>query len=273
MDAKISVTTRCNARCKTCPVWQYKGADMPVEIFAEVWQTLMMEPRVDRILLNNTGDMYIHPERAALWEIVESHAYKPVIVTTNAAAMDYVPRVAEFIISFNGYDSESYEYTTGLPFQSTVERIHRFYDDLRNHAGLAQIHTLAWGKIYVDDIEDRVRELWSDFPGRVRVSYKVENQQERDVPGAEGRSVANRIPCDYLQKLNIWPDGSLIMCAHDFKGEVRFGNILEDTVFGTMMNPLRMQKVAEHRAGVYTGLCKDCNYNTPEEGRIVYVKE
>jgi len=272
MDVKISVTTNCNARCKTCPVWTCKGEDMAVADFIQIWSKLMLEPRVGRILLNNTGDMYVHPHRKELWALVEAQQYKPVIVTTNAAAMDYVPRIPELIISFNGYDKESYEHTTGLPFEETRDRIRSFYPDIKAKVGNAEIHALAWGDTYTESFEDRVRELWGDFPGRVRVSYKTENQGHRGIEGAEKYRSAERIPCDYLEKLNIWPDGSVILCAHDFEGSVKFGDILTDTVFSVMMNPDRLKLKALHGSGEYPGLCADCNYNTSESGRIVYVK-
>ncbi len=270
MDAKISVTTRCNARCKTCPVWTLQGDDMPAGVFKEIYKKLMTDPRIDRILLNNTGDMYVHPDRARLWEIIEATMYKPVILTTNAAEMDYCPKVTKIIISFNGYDKASYEYTTGLPFDETVANIRSFYDDLSELN--AEIHTLAWGDIYVPNIEERVRDLWGDFPGRVRVSYKTDNQQEHDIPGAPVHQAEARIPCDYLDKVNIWPDGSIIQCAHDFRGEGRFGNILTTSVFGSILHPDRMKLKAQHAVGAFPGLCATCNYNTPTDGRIVYVR-
>ena len=62
------------------------------------------------------------------------------------------------------------------------------------------------------------------------------------------------------------------MCAHDFEGETTFGNILTDSVLDTIMNPERMKKIALHRAGEYTGICAKCNYNTTEDGKILYVK-
>lgn len=272
MDCKISVTTNCNARCKTCPVWECRGLDMSMTTFVEVWRIVMMDPRISRVLLNNTGDMYVHPRRETIWRIIESTSYKPVIMTTNAAAMDYVPRISQTIISFNGHDKASYEYTTGLPFDETREKIRSFYPDLESKTN-AEIHCLAWGDTHVEDIEDRVRDLWADFPGKVRVSYKVENQMEKGVQGAPGSEGGRRIPCDYLHKVNIWPDGNIIQCAHDFGGTTSFGNILTSSVFQSMMNPDRLKKIAQHSAGEYTGICESCNYNTANAGRIVYVKE
>ena len=102
MDAKISITTFCNAKCKTCPVWSLSGRHMDFEKFKIMWDKLMEAPQVSRVLLNNTGDMYVHPRRMEIFKYIEGHNFKPVIMTTNGAAMDYVPKVDYIVISFNG---------------------------------------------------------------------------------------------------------------------------------------------------------------------------
>ncbi len=273
MDCKISVTTKCNAQCATCPVWQYEGENMSVSNFIIIWNKIMTDPRISRVLINNTGDMYVHPDRAALWAQIEAVRYKPIIMTTNAAAMDYVPNIHELIISFNGYDKKSYEHTTGLPFEETRDRIRSFYGDIAEKTSNAEIHCLIWKDTFAPLAEDRLRDLWGDFPGRVRISYKTDNQQTRGIEGAEGyESDHERVPCDYLDKINILPDGSVNMCAHDFGASIIFGNLLTDSVFGTMMNPDRLRKKALHAARSFAGLCENCNYNTSDAGKVFYVR-
>ena len=102
MDAKLSITTRCNAKCKTCPVWCYKGSDMTYDNFVTIWDKLNKAPFVNRMLLNSTGDMYIHPDRNRIFNYIEENHKKWVCMTTNAADMDRVPKINEMIISFNG---------------------------------------------------------------------------------------------------------------------------------------------------------------------------
>ena len=267
MDAKISITTDCNAKCKTCPVWEYPGEHMGVAEFKLMWTKLMLAPEVTRVLLNNTGDMFIHPHRKEIFEYIRAHHYKPVIMTTNAAAMDCVPPVDVLIISFNGGSKEDYEYTTGLPFKKTMERIKRFYPDMEGvHC---EIHCLAWDGN--KGCEDALKALWEDFPGRVRVSYKYDNQMQEDHTIEEYRK-DKRIPCDYLGMLSIMPNGQIVSCAHDFQGVTNYGNIFTDRIKDLLENRMRKQKRIEHYEGRYTGLCEKCNYNTGIEGRIVYLK-
>ena len=127
MIAKLSVTTRCNAQCQTCPVWSIPGGDMPLKVFKVVWDKLMLHPAIGKILINSTGDMYNHPRRKEIWAYVEERILKWVSMTTNAAKMDYVPKIPEIIISFNGSNKRGYERTTGLPFHETVQKIKAHY--------------------------------------------------------------------------------------------------------------------------------------------------
>jgi len=267
MDCKISITTKCNAKCATCPVWEYKGQHMDVDKFKLMWLKLMESKEITKILLNNTGDMYIHPGRKEIFDFIESHHYKPVIMTTNAAAMDYVPKIDAIIISFNGGTKESYEYTTGLDFDKTVKRIKSFYPELSKR--YSEIDCLMWDGN--EGTEEALIELWKDFPGHIRLSYKYDNQMREDHT-LKDHVRSDRIYCDYLDMLSVMPDGKVISCAHDFASTTDFGNIFYDEIPDLLKNPNRLKKQAEHRQGKFLGLCEKCNYNTPIDGKIKFVR-
>ena len=267
MDAKISITTACNAKCKTCPVWQYPAKHMDVDKFKLMWTKLMLAPKVRKVLLNNTGDMYLHPRRKEIFEYIETHKCKAVIMTTNAGQMDYIPDIDHIVISFNGGDKKSYEYTTGLDFDKTVARIKSHYNKLKDMS--CEINCLIWDGN--EGSEDALVELWKDFPGSVRVSYKYDNQMKEDHTVDKYKREKRRY-CDYLDMLSIMPDGKIISCAHDFESVTNYGNIFMDSMDDIFNNPVRVAKQAEHRKGLYTGLCEKCNYNTGDAGRVFYIK-
>ena len=267
MDAKISITTHCNAKCKTCPVWTLPGQHMRFDDFIIMWDKLMEAEEVTRVLLNNTGDMYVHPKRREIFRYIESHKYKPVIMTTNGALMDYIPKIDYIVISFNGGTKESYEYTTGLDYDKTVERIKSYYKELSSIP--CELDCLIWEGN--KGTEKQLQELWSDFPGRVRISYKYDNQMQEDYTLKEYKR-NDRIYCDYLDMLSIMPNGKVVSCAHDFEAITDFGNILTDSVPELLRDSSRIRKQEEHRKGIYTGLCERCNYNTSIVGKIRYVR-
>ncbi len=268
MDAKLSLTTKCNARCATCPVWKYHGEDMPLEKFFDLWRMLNESDYVTRILLNNTGDLYNHPDHVEILKIVEANKRKHVIMTTNAGLMDYVPAIDVLIISFNGGTKEAYERTTGLDFDDVQANIRLHYDELRKIPVL-EMHCLIWDGN--EGTENALLETWRDFPGRIRVSYKYDNQMEEDHT-LQGYRIAERIPCDYLGMISILPNGDVVSCAHDFEGKNKFGNVFDLGVSGVVENNKRTSMMRDHLHGNFSGICEKCNYNTPIGNRIKYLK-
>jgi len=209
----------------------------------------------------------MHPRRKEIWEYIETHHFKPVIMTTNAGLMDYVPKIDLIIISFNGGTKESYEYTTGADFNKTVARIREHYPELSKRN--VEMHCLMWEGN--EGTEKDLAELWKDFPGKIRLSYKYDNQMKEDKT-IEKYKNNDRVYCDYLNMLSIMPDGKIISCAHDFEAVTDFGNIFTDSMDSVMMNKNRKKKQHEHYEGIYSGLCKDCNYNTSLVGKFKYIK-
>jgi len=269
MDAKIALTSRCNARCATCPVWTLDGEDMPVEAFAAVWAKLCWHPGITKIILGSIGELYVHPRHGEIVDIVEARQPKMTVLITNGSAMDRVPRVALTVVSFNGVERDGYERTTGLDFEATRANIRSHYKALAENTK-AELHCLIWQGNAVDGYEEKLRELWADFPGRVRLSVKYDNQFRED------RGVAprpDRVPCDYLDMLIVDAKGQVIMCSHDFASSTVWGDLRAGEVEDMLFGKDRAAKRREHKAGVYSGLCERCNYNTPTDGRIRYVKE
>jgi len=268
VEAKVSLTTKCNARCRTCPVWTLPGETMSFGNWVKVWGKLMDSPRITHVMLNNTGDIYCEPNHAEYLQLVHRKAGKQVALTTNAVALDMVPDVDNLVISFNGGTKEAYEHTVGVSFDAVRQNIRSMYPAL-TRLPYVELHCLIWeGNA---GSERALVKEWEDFPGRVRISYKYDNQMREDKTLPQYK-VERRIPCDYLGKLSIWPDGRVVSCAHDFQGVNDFGNILVDEIDDLVRNPARVSMWAAHERLEFGGLCEKCNYNTPASGRVLYVK-
>lgn len=264
MDAKLSLTTACGAKCATCPAWKRPASMMSVDDFCHIWMKLNDSPFVDRILINGTGDITVHPEHEEFFEAMEVYKRKPVIMTTNGAYLKKVPKVLdELIISFNGGTPEGYKRTTGLDFHKVSENIRSLYPF---HGVWVEMHCLIWQDN--EGEEEAFAEHWKDFPGRKRISYKAENQ------GGEYFGVMEdneRIPCDYLSTLCVEWDGRVSACNHDWEGVSDFGNLLSDSVRDVLFNDKRIAMIEAHKRGEFTGICESCNYNVRVDGKIRYV--
>ena len=271
MDAKLAVTTKCNAKCRTCPVWSLQeeiGQTMSLPDFMTVIDKLGASPLYGRILLNSTGDLYCLPDHRDYLAYVEHCRKKAVTMTTNAVNLDYVPDIEELIISFNGGTREGFEYTTGASFDRVVANIRAKYHEFSKLQYL-EMHCLIWEGNAGQ--EKALLDLWADFPGKIRVSYKYDNQMKTDRTLPEYQRDI-RIPCDYLDVLTVMPNGQIVSCAHDFRSETNWGNLLTDSLSTIMMHAERAQKRQEHEMGQFSGLCEKCNYNTPVWGKVEYLK-
>jgi hypothetical protein len=269
MTCKVSLTTHCNGTCITCPVWKIPGHNMSLETWKAIWRKLNEDGLIDKIILNNTGDVGVHPQRKEMLDVVLTGKAKWLVMQTNAAYLPDIPSTLdELIISFNGGTKEAYERTTGLEFDLVVDNIKRLYPQIVSLPN-AEIHCLICETN--EGTEGDLLKLWSNFPGRVRVSYKYDNQQREDRTLAQYKRT-DRVPCDYLDQLIVMPDGSVIMCAHDFHAVNKWGWLPGQSVIELMMNSNRQQKKIEHLCGEYHGLCEKCNYNVPCDKQIRYLR-
>jgi len=268
IDAKLSLTTACGAKCATCPAWKRPANTMDTETFVTVWQKLNDSPLINRILINGTGDITAVKDWHDFMEGAAVYKRKFVTMTTNAAHLDYIPGVLdELIISFNGGTPETYKKTTGLSFEKVSANIRKLYPDIAKLKN-AEIHCLIWDGN--EDDAEKFAEHWADFPGRRRISYKVENQN-REYFGKADFKDDNRIPCDYLTKLCVEWDGRVSACNHDWNNLSSFGNLKTDDVLYVMNHPERRRMMEEHSRGEFKGICESCNYNVTDSGKVVYV--
>lgn len=262
--AKITLTTYCGAMCKSCPSWRTPNHVMPLATFRQIFDRVAEYPSIRTILLNNVGDLFSLPDCDDYLDYAIRHkGDKSLNVTTNGLFLRHVPRGIDVLdISFNGFSREGYEYMTGLPFDIVYHNVRRLHETGElYHPAATSIHMLRC-KLNAEPL-DRVAELFSFLDCPVRVSHKCENQFGTDYTLDEFRHVGERIPCDYLDKLNVHWNGDAIMCAHDFDATTVFGNVLRDGIEAIERSPIRQAKIAEHGAGTFTGLCATCNYNVP----------
>lgn len=267
VDAKISITTACGAKCATCPSWKQPQHTMSVDEFEEIYIKLSNSPIVGRILINGTGDITAIGGWEQYLKAVLPYKKKFTTMTTNAAGLDHVPEVLdELIISFNGGKPDTYNKTTGLDFETVAENIRALYPDYHKLDNL-EMHCLIWKGNEGD--EQEFLNYWRDFPGALRLSFKTENQG-REYFGVDRARDNHRIPCDYLGKICVEHDGRVAACNHDWGNKSNFGNLFNMSVAEVWRHPDRMRMTQEHFQGEFSGICEKCNYNVPADGKIVY---
>lgn len=243
---------------------------MPLDIFEAIWDKLNDSWIISSIFVNSNGDFFSLPNYMWYANYIETHSKVPVSITTNGLNLEYIPKVDTFVISFNGCDKETYEYTTGNHFETVVMNIKNAYRKLDENPKKAELHCLVWEGN--PDPEDKLWELFSDFPGKIRLSYKCDNAQFSGDKTLPEYKETTRKPCDYLEKLTVYPTGDVVPCCHDFEGNVQWGNLIHDSVSKCFFSVDRAEKRLLHSLGKYCGICEECNYNVDLRGKIVYLK-
>lgn len=273
MDIMLVPTFSCGTRCKTCNTWMFHGT-MPVDQFRELWHRLNDEPEVERLVMNTLGDVNTLENAEEYLHIIDEYHKRPVVFTTNAKCIPFVPRVDAYICSFNGGTKESYENTTGLNFEEVQATIRSHYEDFRARVHDPQIHMVVWSGN--KGTEKQFGELWADFPGRVRLNYRRTNIPEQWASEEEKRAPKKRIFCENMDNITIFPDGTCQICtcgiSTDLKDPQTYGNVFSNSLFELLNHPMRLRLQAEETKGIYSGACAKCDFNTPIEGKIVFLK-
>jgi len=265
LTVKISITTRCNSRCKTCPIWKLQPQDMAYDDFVKIWDKLNSNPHINKIILNNTGELYLHPDYLKILKYIENNSKKYIVMTTNGSWFPYIPKIDNIIISFNGGTKDSYNRMTGLDFHKVFANIRNNFENMMRKISKIEIHCLIC-ELNKNTEREFVR-LWKRLPAKLRISYKYDNQFGADLT-IDRYKESKRIFCDYLNILSISPTGQALMCAHDFSSSTSWGNILQDSVFDLMTHPLREKKRLEHSDSKFLGLCEKCNHNQCTDGLV-----
>jgi len=268
MIAKLTLTTACGAKCITCPNWQHEKKHMPFNNFVTIWNKIIEEQRIHKVILNNVGDLYYHPDCVKILKYINRNRREDLWITliTNGSKMSFIPNIHELIVSFNGGDKESYEKITGLSFQQVTYNIKYKYADIKKNADQAELNILIFEEN--KDSEENIKNIWNDFPGKVRISYKYDNQGGKDLTLGKYKQ-KKRIFCNYLDIINIDWNGDIVMCAHDWQRENVWGNFLTDDYDRIVRNKERLEKIKEQGREEFLGICEKCNFNVKENVKYV----
>jgi radical SAM protein with 4Fe4S-binding SPASM domain len=270
-EIRITFINRCNARCTTClmSTVRHPAKRMTWEVLRRIIGEARAIPSIREISFYSIGESCLHPEFVPMaeWAIGALDGTRiTTTLVTNGSLARAIPRgLGNLFISFNAGRRESYERITGLSFDEVRANILRLYrtGEFRKAANV-EIHMLLTPENR-DEVMD-VQKTFRDLRGvRLRTSSKFDNQHgELQLPGADGRP---RFPCDYVtHRVTVYPDGEVILCPHDFEGEVCFGNLMDEPLSVILRGARRRRVLDDHLAMIFRGICHDCNYNSDSRG-------
>ncbi|GHU02711.1 hypothetical protein FACS1894147_05200 [Spirochaetia bacterium] len=271
VDAKITFTNRCSARCVTCLVGNIPEkdySDLKPETFKKFIRELieLHNKKIRVVHFFNIGESYLHPKFIELVEwaipLLKKEHIKTTVTTNGSHVLKIPMNVDSFCISFNAGKKETYEYITKLNFDKVYNNILNLYKSREyKKAKSFQIHMLCFDKNSGE--EENLKKLFNGMKDvRLRFSYKYDNQLNKtQYTGTVERPT--KLPCDYItNKINLHSNGDIVLCAHDFFASTSFGNMESQSLKDILNSPKRLEMIKEHNSLQFNGLCKDCDYNT-----------
>jgi radical SAM protein with 4Fe4S-binding SPASM domain len=124
----------------------------------------------------------------------------------------------EIVISFQGYDKESYQKNTMLDFLTSYDAIANF---LKNKPGALKASVVMLDMNYTNKEKDKFRSLFAHY-GKISPARNWDKFQT----GVDG----SKIQCGRPQSLNVLYDGRVVLCCRDFNATVVLGNLNRSSI-------------------------------------------
>ena len=269
VEVRIAFTTKCSAACTTCLNSTIKKHyTLSLDLFKSFINQILSLNIENPIAVSffQIGEVYLHPNFIEMveWAIprLKDRGITTTIITNGSHVTKIPVGIDNFTISFNAGKKETYEKITNLKYQTVVDNIKRLYQTGEfKKAKKVEIDMLCF-----DENRGEEEDFKKIFKGMknvlLRFSYKYDNQLGRtEHKGIKARP--KRIPCDYVtNKINLYPNGDIYLCAHDFYDEIHFGNLRDNSLIDILKSKRRLELIKEHNNCNFVGFCKDCDYNT-----------
>ncbi len=279
----IELTNRCNGRCTTCLHSSMKREQgvMDFDLFRKIVDESLGSLYLEMVHLYGVGEVYMIPGVMKYFDYaLERYSERGIrtCLITNGERITELPADLSVVdISFNAGKKETYERITGISFDRTRDNILRLQRDGQLDEKV-NIHML----VFDDNAEeiDEFKRLFAYTGAELVLAYKYDNQRGE----IEDKTVARhktgngasgaRIPCHYVRDvLNIAWNGDVILCPHDFDGEVNYGNANDQALAEIWYGSLHKKMLSDHAACSFQGLCAKCNFNLPIDGKNVVVSK
>jgi len=227
----IELTSLCNARCIFCPhdkVVRKRGVMKEVLVDKIVEEISAINRHVNvRVGFAGMGEPLLKMDllRKAVYRLHQERI--PVIVVTNGErlkdeATDIMEKIQSIMISFSGYDKQSYEAIHGLDYEKVLKNI-EFAQ--QKFPGKITIQC-----VLLPEIKKRRQEIdtfWKQM--EIKVSFVPLHTRGGFMTnlevGRERRLQCLTFPCNIFRKVNfISSDGLILSCCHDIQQE----NIIGD---------------------------------------------
>lgn len=282
--ASICLTRACNGKCPMCLRTHdspHAAGMMSREIFAKT-VTELVSAGVRDVHIFNMGEPLIHPHFIEFVQKLLDNGLRPNFSTNGELFSEkFYPIVSKIRhpgVSIEGYDKETVKKYRGINFDAVYRNIKGF-SEYPNRNGSFILRTAVY-KSMDEEYMKRFVETWGPFFDEIQFAPAAPPQVSaiKDRRIKEFRSddfysfcYNENAKCEVPQGAIIQPDGSVLVCPHDYENLKPIGDIREQTwtqILSSAENKDKFQKMSVNEDNV-CGNCWSFLTLNPED-EVVY---
>ncbi|WP_294342117.1 radical SAM protein [uncultured Clostridium sp.] len=277
----IEITNVCNLSCNFCPKTKRQLKFMDEETFSHILKEI--KPYTDYIYFHLMGEPLLNPNIEKFLELSRETGFK-VNITTNGTLLNKVKTILykakalrQVNISLHSFEAND----VAVDFNEYVEEVLNFAKYCSDNTNIISALRL-WNLDSVDlkGENDRNIEIFRIIEEKFNLNYDLKEKIDKDKkakigdriylhaaekfswPSTDANIIGDKGFCYGLRdQLGVLVDGTVVPCCLDSEGNIKLGNILEDTL-DEILEGERAVKLYDgfsNRTAV-EDLCKRCGY-------------
>ena len=277
----IEITNVCNLSCNFCPKTKRQLKFMDEETFSHILKEI--KPYTDYIYFHLMGEPLLNPNIEKFLELSRETGFK-VNITTNGTLLNKVKTILykakalrQVNISLHSFEAND----VAVDFNEYVEEVLNFAKYCSDNTNIISALRL-WNLDSVDlkGENDRNIEIFRIIEEKFNLNYDLKEKIDKDKkakigdriylhaaekfswPSTDANIIGDKGFCYGLRdQLGVLVDGTVVPCCLDSEGNIKLGNILEDTLDEILEGEraLKLYDGFSNRTAV-EDLCKRCGY-------------
>lgn len=280
----VEITNICNLKCSFCPDGKRKKESMCVEDFEYIAKQICEYTNL--IALHVKGEPLIHPNLKEILQICEKYNLK-VNITTNATLLEKNLEIimnskAVRQLNLSLHSVTKNENTNQYNFEKYVEDVIKLSKIILEKTNIIISYRL-WNLENLQENDENIQIL-----KYLEEAFKITNLKEiakkekfvklsenaflnQDFeftwPNIDGEIISEVGKCWGLRnQIAILVNGDVVPCCLDQDGEIKLGNIFDESFFSIINSELSREIIQGFENNKIThNLCKRCGYRTKFE--------
>lgn len=268
----IEITNICNLKCRFCPVDNRKKEFVSVENFEEIIKKIYKYTKL--VSLHVKGEPLMHPELQRILEILVKYDLKANITTNGILLKEKLEvlknskSVRQINISIHSMKENNTTNTNYLEdIFNSVEQLKNIIISYRLW-NLSDIANNIKNKDIINKLEDYYKIYDLEEVLKKKDYFKIKDNLyiNQDIefiwPNINNPHINEKGRCLALkEQIAILVDGTVVPCCLDNNGDIKLGNIYEESLEDILNKPISKKIKKNFENSIITcDLCKTCGF-------------